>query len=111
MNRLMMGLVAASLLAGCHTIHFDRDQPVVDNKALSQSQWHHNMGLSLVEVSEPVAVDTLCGAENWDSVKTETTFVNGLPGALIPYIGAIWTPKTATVQCRAKQTPVQAQTQ
>ncbi|GAA5189256.1 Bor/Iss family lipoprotein [Ferrimonas gelatinilytica] len=107
MTRWTLTLLAASLLAGCHTIHFDRDQPAMDNKALSQSQWHHNMGLALVEVSEPVSVNRFCGAENWDSVKTETTFVNGLPGALIPYLGLIWTPKTTTIQCRGEQSQVQ----
>ncbi|MBY5990974.1 Bor family protein [Ferrimonas balearica] len=103
MKRLMMTLAAASLLAGCHTIHFDQEQPVASNKAQSHAQWHHNMALSLVEVSNPVDLDRNCGDNGWETVKTETTFINGLPGAVIPYLGLLWSPKTATVQCQDQQ--------
>ncbi|MBY6186605.1 Bor family protein [Marinobacter hydrocarbonoclasticus] len=100
MKRIATALMATSLLAGCHTIHFDHDQPVTSNDDKSTEQWHHNMALALVEVSDPVDLNNQCGENGWASVKTETSFINGLPGAVIPYLGLLWTPKTATVQCQ-----------
>ncbi|SHH23257.1 Bor/Iss family lipoprotein [Ferrimonas marina] len=105
MKKSLVAVAALVLLSGCHTIHFDHDQPVATNQAVSQSQWHHNMALSLVEVSQPVNLEQACGNNGWDSVTTETTFLNGLPTAVIPYLGLLWTPKTATVQCQSADSP------
>ncbi|MBT8442605.1 MAG: Bor family protein [Gammaproteobacteria bacterium] len=91
------------LVAGCTKIHFDQAGPVTENPGNSQSAWHHNMAFSLVEVSQPVDLDATCGSRGWESVKTETSFLNGLVG-WIPYVSAIWTPKTVTVQCQRSPT-------
>ncbi|ADN75506.1 lipoprotein [Ferrimonas balearica DSM 9799] len=100
MKRITLAMIATLALTGCHTIHFDYQEPVVSNAAKSTDEWHHNVALALVEVSKPVDLAQNCGANGWASVKTETTFLNGLPVAVIPYLGLIWTPKTATVQCQ-----------
>lgn len=86
-------------LSGCTTIHFDNgDQPT--EVVSKTSKWHHNVVLDLVEVSPPVDLAGKCG-ENWSSVKTEQTFLNGLTASavstvLVPFI---WYPKTVTVSC------------
>lgn len=102
----MKKIIFAALVllnSGCTQMYFDRAEPVLPNTANAHSQWHSNMFFSLVEVSDPVDLQQQCGAGEWQSVKTETSFANGLIG-VIPYMGWIWTPKTVTVQCQGVQT-------
>ncbi|MFW2404952.1 MAG: Bor/Iss family lipoprotein [Gammaproteobacteria bacterium] len=98
--RISLVLAAVMLATGCTKIHFDQAAPVAEDAEMSQSAWHHNMVFSLVEVSQPVDLGSTCGSNDWESVKTETSVLNGLIG-WIPYVSAIWTPKTVTVQCEA----------
>jgi hypothetical protein len=95
-------IAAIILVSGCTKIHFDQSEPVVPDPGDSQSKWHHNMALSLVEVSPAVDLEAKCGANRWESVKTEKSFLNGLVTA-IPYVSWIWTPKTVTVQCKERE--------
>ena len=95
----LIAFIVILLVSGCTTIHFDQAEPIVKDSSNSHSAWHHNMVLSLVEVSEPVDLQAQCGSSEWASVTTETSFWNGLVQA-IPYMSWIWTPKTVTVQCQ-----------
>mgnify|MGYP000409786742 CR=1 FL=1 len=87
------------LLSGCTTIHFDRNENL-DLNATKSETWHHNIVFSLVEVSDPVNLKQECGDQEWSSVKTELSFLNGLAsgitGIVVPYI---WYPKTVEVSC------------
>lgn len=98
--KALVVIMTIALISSCTTIHFDQADPVTPDPATSQSQWHHIMVLSLVEASEPVDLQAKCGTSGWESVKTETSFLNGLVQA-IPYVSLIWAPKTATVQCKS----------
>jgi len=100
--RILTPIAFMLLLSACTKIHFDQAEPVIENPEQSQSAWHHNMAFSLVEVSQPVDLGAKCGSNGWESVKTETSFLNGLIG-WIPYVSAIWTPKTVTVQCQSPE--------
>lgn len=102
MNKLII-LSAIVFLVGCTKIHFDQAGPVAPDPSASQTMWHHNMAFSLVEVSTPVDLTAKCGSNGWESVKTETSFLNGLVTA-IPYVSWVWTPKTVTVQCKNRET-------
>ena len=96
--RYLFGFAIIMFLNACTTIHFDQNEPVAANPARSESNWHHNMVFALIEVSQPVDLQERCGDNGWSSVKTEETFLNGLVSSL-PYVGWVWSPKTATVQC------------
>ena len=99
--KILYSCLILALLGGCTTIHFDQNEPVAANPSREHSNWHHNMVFALIEVSKPVDLQKKCGANGWSSVKTEETFLNGLVGS-IPYVAWIWSPKTATVQCKGK---------
>ncbi len=94
-------LMALCLLAaGCTTIHFDNgDTTGVAAKTVTE-QWHHNVALALVEVSDPVDLKKECGAGEWSSVKTELSFVAGLAGAVVDLIAPLWYPKNVEVTCK-----------
>ena len=100
--KILTTIAFVLLVSACTTIHFDETEPVVANPQQSQSEWHHIMAFSLVEVSEPVDLAAKCGSNGWESVKTEVSFLNGLIG-WIPYVSAIWAPKTVTVQCQGSE--------
>lgn len=91
-------LVAAILLSGCTTIHFDRNANL-DLNATKTESWHHNALLALVEVSDPVNLEEKCGNQEWSSVKTELTFINGLLSGIVNFVAPVWYPKTVEVSC------------
>jgi hypothetical protein len=97
MKKLLV--ISAILLSGCTTIHFDKNANL-DLNASKHETWHHNIVLSLVEVSDPVNLKQECGDQEWSSVKTELSFLNGLAGGVagivVPFI---WYPKTVEVSC------------
>lgn len=86
------------LLTGCHTIHFDKNQPS-SSAAVENEKWHHNWAFDLYEGSSPVNPKERCGDKQWSSVKTELSFVNGLAGNVGTMILPLWYPKTASVSC------------
>ncbi|KZZ44173.1 hypothetical protein A3759_30190 [Thalassolituus sp. HI0120] len=95
-------ILAAALLlmAGCSTIHFDRN-PEPQATPFQTEEWHHNAILALVEVSDPVNLEDKCeGNKEWTSVKTELTFVNGLVSGLVNIFFPLWYPKTVEVSCK-----------
>mgnify|MGYP000016418147 CR=1 FL=1 len=91
-------IIAVILLSGCTTIHFDRNANL-DLNAAKTEKWHHNAVLALVEVSDPVNLAQECGDQQWSSVKTELTFVNGLVSGIVNFIAPIWYPKTVEISC------------
>lgn len=96
----MMKIMTATfvlLLSGCTTIHFDNgNEPGGTENA---GKWHHNFALALYEASPPVNLEQECAGEQWTSVKTELTFVNGLASGVVNYLAPIWYPKTVQVSC------------
>lgn len=90
--------IAAIALSGCTTIHFDNGA----NPTMGQTteKWHHNAVLALIEVSDPVNLESECAGQEWSSVQTELTFINGLVSGLVNVIAPVWYPKTVTVNCK-----------
>lgn len=86
------------LLSGCTTIHFDRSATQEPNPTVI-TQWHHNAVLSLIEVSDPVNLEETCQQQQWSSVKTELSFINGLVSGIVNQIAPIWYPKTVEISC------------
>jgi hypothetical protein len=91
-------LITAILLSGCTTIHFDRNANL-DLNASKTEKWHHNTLGALVEVSDPVNLEQECGDQEWSSVKTELTFINGLVSSLVNFVAPVWYPKTVEISC------------
>jgi len=97
--------VAASITllgmtSGCSTMHFNNGD--VPSSPTTQSEWHHNAVASLVEVSSPVDLKSRCNGNNWSEVTTETSFVNGLAGAVgngILLGLPVWNPMTVEYTC------------
>ena len=109
-------IMLALVVTGCSTIQFNNEgartnesleleKNGLNNKPLTSS-WHHNIVLSLIEVTDPVDLAAECQAgdglnSEWATVKTENTFLNGLAGfvvnAFLPL--NLWTPMTVEVDC------------
>tara|TARA_B100001250_G_C19604038_1_gene701924 strand:- start:112 stop:471 length:360 start_codon:yes stop_codon:yes gene_type:complete len=116
--KLILSLLAL-FAAGCSTIQFNNtgansdkslelEKNGLNNDPLTSS-WHHNMVLSLIEVTDPVDLAAECEASKgsqaeWATVKTEHTFINGLASLVVNAFLPInlWTPMTVEVDCSTK---------
>lgn len=90
--------ISVVLLSGCTTIHFDRNIEPATNPTVVK-EWHHNMVLSLIEVSAPINLEERCKEQQWTSVKTELSFLNILAGGAVNTIAPIWYPKSVEISC------------
>jgi hypothetical protein len=73
---------AGLILSGCSVMHFQNGSVEPSGKTIES--WHHNVAFSLLEVSKPLDMKTLC-AENggkWSMITTKETFVTGLAGSI-----------------------------
>lgn len=84
-------------LSACTTIHFDNGD--TGGGVANSPEWHHNFALALYEASSPVILSEACEGGRWSSVKTETSFLNGLAGGAVNSLGPIWYPKSTQVTC------------
>lgn len=75
MKRTALGAILALGLAGCSTMHFTHGERAGD---YTFSEWHHGGIFDLVEFSDPVDLQARCDGGDWQSVKVEKTFTNGL---------------------------------
>ncbi|PHS15343.1 MAG: hypothetical protein COA86_14095 [Kangiella sp.] len=99
MNKVkLIGAILIMAVSGCSTIHFDRGEQVTAKKVTQE--WHHNFALALYEGSPAVDLNSECRDMKWSSVKTETTFVNGIAGGAVNLVAPIWYPKTVEVSCK-----------
>ncbi|GAA3939865.1 Bor/Iss family lipoprotein [Litoribacillus peritrichatus] len=95
--KLLTTLVSLIILSACTTIHFDNGEPI--ETLAKTEQWHHNVALDLVEVSDAVNLERRCLNQEWTSVKTELSFLNGLARLAVNWIAPIWYPKTVEISC------------
>ena len=96
---LTLCALAALLMQGCTQIYFDNGAvPDVQNTQKSRS-WHHNWAIDLYESTDPVNLESRCRDGQWQTVKTEKSFLNGLASSAANQILPIWYPKTVTVSC------------
>ncbi|WP_371189497.1 Bor/Iss family lipoprotein [Thalassotalea maritima] len=98
MKKLLI-LIAMFSMSACTTIHFDKT-PIKTTASVAKEQWHHNFILALYEGSSPVDLKSTCDEQEWVTVKTETSFVNGLAdfGSQL-VIGPLWSPRTVSISC------------
>jgi hypothetical protein len=81
-QRMKSAVVVTALLigaSGCSTLHFDNGDASTE---YTYREWHHNGILDLVEFSSPVDMRARCGGDDWQSVKVEKSFTNGLADAI-----------------------------
>lgn len=90
-------LVSVISFSSCTTMYFDRGEAFQSKN--KTALWHHNFALGLYEGSLPVNLKNECGNVPWNSVKTETTFINGFAGEIVNLAGPIWYPKTVEIVC------------
>lgn len=104
MKKLLLGVAAALAVTGCSTMHFDNGSQV--RTSSDSSSWHHTAVFALVEVTAPVELDKRCRSDEWSSVKTEQSFLNGLAGGAVNAITVVpvWTPLTVDVACSPLRT-------
>lgn len=95
-NYLKVTIAAAAInLVGCSTITFD-NKGNGDAATYTYEKWHHIWAFDLYEGSKPVNLKTGCSGKEWQSVKTETSFLNGFTEI---FTSPVWLPETVTVNC------------
>lgn len=95
---LKSGSVAALTLAfatSCYTTTVRSGKPAADATAEYDGKWHSGLVFGLAELSGPYDLSEIC-PNGWAEISTETSFVNGLVGAVTD---SIYTPQTVTVRC------------
>ena len=104
-KKIKLLILLTILISGCVSIHFDNgsianNSSVSDNKETIE-KWHHNLFFYTWEVSDPVNLSKLCNNSEWESVKTEISFLNALPIFPQQILNLpIWYPKTVTILCK-----------
>ena len=89
-------LVTAVLaMAGCSTITFE-NAPSPSGKTTEFDRWHHIWAFDLYEGSKPVDLEGGCKEQGWQSVTTETSFLNGLAEV---FTSPVWHPESVQVVC------------
>ena len=98
-------ILLSILICGCTKMHFDNG-PILNNSSVSDNKetiekWHHNFLFDSWEVSDSVNLSKHCNNSEWESVKTEISFLNALsrfPQEILQL--PIWYPKTVTILCK-----------
>ena len=98
-------ILLSILISGCVSMHFDNGH-ILDNSSVSDNKetiekWHHNLFFDSWEVSDSVNLSKHCNNSEWESVKTEISFLNALsrfPQEILKL--PIWYPKTVAILCK-----------
>ena len=105
LKQIKLLILLSILICGCTKMHFDNG-PILNNSSVSDNKetiekWHHNIFADSQEVSDPVNLSKHCNNSEWESVKTEISFLNALsrfPQEILKL--PIWYPKTVTILCK-----------
>lgn len=81
----------ALALSGCAVMHFQNGD--VESDGPATSKWHHNVLLSLVEVSPVVNLKANCDDKEWSMFTTKETFGSGFVGGLDNVATSLLTPR------------------
>ncbi len=87
-HKFLAVAVMAITTSACSTIQFYNDK--VEPSTETYNEYHHMAGLDLVEVSDPVDMKQKCNGKQWQFVKTERTFINGVVGVLTQPFYSPW---------------------
>ena len=104
-KKIKLLILLSILICGCTKMHFDNG-PILNNSSVSDNKetiekWHHNLFFDTWEVSDSVNLSKHCNNSEWESVKTEISFLNALsrfPQEILKL--PIWYPKTVTILCK-----------
>ncbi len=90
------GLASLLLLQSCSTIYF-----VSDDKSdfTTYSEWHSNFVFGLAETSSPVDMAQRCNGAQWQTIKTEQSFLQGLVDGLT---SSIYNPHGVYYSCKSR---------
>ncbi len=105
LKQIKLLILLSILICGCTKMHFDNG-PIPNNSSVSDNKetiekWHHNFFADAWEVSDSVNFSKHCNNSEWESVKTEISFLNSLsrfPQEILQL--PIWYPKTVTILCK-----------
>ena len=105
LKQIKLLILLSILICGCTKMHFDNG-PILNNSSVSDNKetiekWHHNFFADTLEISDPVNLSKHCNNSEWESVKTEISFLNALsrfPQEILKL--PIWYPKTVTILCK-----------
>jgi hypothetical protein len=97
MKTLASILGATALLCGCSVMHFQNGS--VEPAGRTIEKWHHNVGLSLYEISAPLNMKALCADKQWAMVTTKETVPTALAGSVS---NGLWDPQLAVYTCGDK---------
>ncbi|MFY0665486.1 MAG: hypothetical protein JXQ97_12750 [Natronospirillum sp.] len=99
MKRMIQAAAVAAVigLTGCSTIEFQNSSATPTNEEFNY--WHHNVALSLYELSAPVNLDNC--SNNWSSVTVEKDLVKGLAGSVDNFVILVdaWDPWSVDLKC------------
>jgi hypothetical protein len=83
MNKTFLTLAVGLLANGCSTLVFTNGK--VTSNSFDRGGWHHVGILRLVEFSDPIDLKRSCTDQNWEAIRVERTFINGLVSAVTSY--------------------------
>lgn len=95
-------LSAGLLLSGCYKIDYVRGVP--SSSVPTSSSWHHIGIFGLVELSDPVPLNTICPT-GFARVHHEVSIANSAVTYLLGTVGLNWAyqPSTISVYCNSGQ--------
>ena len=105
LKQIKLLILLSVLICGCTKMHFDNG-PILNNSSVSDNKetiekWHHNLFFDSWEVSDSVNLSKHCNNSEWESVKTEISFLNALSRFPQDILNLpIWYPKTVTILCK-----------
>lgn len=103
MKNLLSLTCVVALLCGCSVMHFQNGPVAPEGRPVER--WHHNVALSLYEISPPLDMNALCKDKQWSVVTTKETVVTGLAGAVVNSVAfgaSIWDPQMVEYYCGGK---------
>ena len=95
MKSLFTLIILSANLASCSTIYFMSDSK---NDETEASEWHHDWIYGLIEGSNAVDMKNRCKGSDWQVIKTEETFLQGLMASATL---KVYTPYGLEYSCRA----------
>ena len=112
MRRAVIGvaLLAAVSGAGCYTTVYQFGTPPTMPSPLYWETWHHQLFFALVEISDPVNLQSACAQGGTVSeVREEVTFLNGLVTGIVRaalFGFPLWNAREVSVFCGQPAPPV-----
>lgn len=94
-RRVFAVLALSSLMASCYTTAIQSGKPADRALIEHDEKWHHGLVWGIAELSGPYDLKRICPG-GWATIKTETSFLNGLVDAVT---SGIYSPQSITVQC------------